>query len=107
MSLISELSDDATSIMTKEVDAASNSNSGSCGGAIQGGGGGETDIRICINDVTLDGSRDYETMSEAERQFIDALKKQQRRRSSWCPEQEKKKEDKQEKIRMLAVSGRR
>lgn len=67
----------------------------------------KTDIRICVNDVTVDGSRDYETMSETERAFLDALRKQQRRRSSWCPEQEKKKEDKQEKIRMLAVSGRR
>jgi membrane protein involved in colicin uptake len=92
-----------------EVEPAVEAASGTREGGGGGGGGGETMdvIRICVNDVTVDGSRDYETMSEAERAFLDALKKQQRRRSSWCPEQEKKKDDKQEKIRMLSVTGRR
>ena len=69
-----------------------------------------TEVRICINDVTLDASQDFtgdEDASGDNELTIEQLKKAQRRRSSWCPEENKKKEERKEKQRTLAVSGRR
>lgn len=68
----------------------------------------DADIRICINDVTVDSTDDFSQDSGQENELtIGYLKKQQKRRSSWCPEEGKKKEEKKEKQRMLGVSGRR
>ena len=89
----------------------------------------DTDIRICINDVTVDSTEDFGVggcagggpgggnsgVTQASSGTGDALDpellienlKKNRRRSSWCPEEGRKKEEKQEKQKMLAISGRR
>ena len=68
----------------------------------------DAEVRICINDVTVDSTDDFSQDSGQENELtIGYLKKQQKRRSSWCPEEGKKKEEKREKQRMLGVSGRR
>ncbi len=66
----------------------------------------DSEVRICINDVTVDSSEDFADGENSELS-IQELKKQQKRRSSWCPEENKKKEERKEKQRTLAVSGRR
>ena len=66
----------------------------------------DSDVRICINDVTVDSSEDFTDGNKSELS-IQELKKQQKRRSSWCPEENKKKEERKEKQRILAVTGRR
>ena len=92
-------------------------------------GEGNSDVTICINDVTLDSADDYaatsgntgvngsggqctlsvggvDTDSDCDEMSIE-YQKRQRRRSSWCPEEGRKVEEKKEQKRMLAVSGRR
>ena len=66
----------------------------------------DSEVRICINDVTVDSSEDF-TATDGTELSIQELKKQQKRRSSWCPEEAKKKEERKEKQRTLAVTGRR
>ncbi len=70
-----------------------------------------SDVRICINDVTVDESLDTrEAVAGGNNTdpelMVEGIKKQ-KRRSSWCPEEGRKKEEKQETQRMLAVTGRR
>ncbi len=67
----------------------------------------DSEVRICINDVTVDSSEDFSTAGNNAELNIQELKKQQKRRSSWCPEENKKKEERKEKQRTLAVTGRR
>ncbi len=69
----------------------------------------ESDVRIVINDVTVDSTDDFsaqESGNENEGNELDFVKKTIRR-SSWCPEEVKKNEERREKARMLAVQGRR
>ena len=68
----------------------------------------DAEVRICINDVTVDSTDDFSQDSGQENELtIGYLKKQQKRRSSWCPEEGKKREEKREKARMLGIQGRR
>ena len=68
----------------------------------------DSEVRICINDVTVDSSEDFTATDGNKSELsIQELKKQQKRRSSWCPEENKKKEERKEKQRTLAVTGRR
>ena len=68
----------------------------------------DSEVRICINDVTVDSSEDFTAGDGNNTELsIQELKKQQKRRSSWCPEENKKKEGRKEKQRTLAVTGRR
>ena len=68
----------------------------------------DSEVRICINDVTVDSSEDFTATEAKDSELsIQELKKQQKRRSSWCPEENKKKEERKEKQRTLAVTSRR
>jgi hypothetical protein len=67
----------------------------------------ETDVRICINDVSYDSSsRDDSISGETDAAMLEMIRKQ-RRRCSWCPEEEKRKEEKHQRQRLLSVTGRR
>ena len=67
----------------------------------------DSDVRICINDVTMDSSEDFHTPTEDYTSDVYQLKKKDKRRSSWCPEEGRKAEEKREKKQMLSITGKR
>ena len=79
------------------------------------------EVKICINDMTVDCTDDnYINIQSSSMitkdgadddddnlDLIEQIKRANKRRSSWCPEEGRKKEEKQEKQKMLNVTGRR